>query len=423
MGRIFFGWWVLAGLFLIYAASNGIVIFTLPLFYPELIKEFGWNEAEVTRPATVFFVAAGVLHPFGGALLDRFSARRLMLVSFGTVAVALSFYPFVNSLGQLMGIYIAFGLGFGMGGLVANMLVLTRWFVRYRGIAVGILLIGASLGGAAFPLIVRQTLVGSGWREASILLAVLGGAMMILPLVFLVRNHPRDLGLNPDGAEQQTEPPKVVKRIEAQRSDGPTLLEAIKSPTFYLLAFVTGALWFCIVGMLQHQSIYLGQDLGVDRSVLPLVFSVFFWAGIVGKASFGYLSDHFNTGRVMLISIINLALGFIVLRTLDVGETAMMFAFAMISGVGFSGVFTMVQLMIAESFVGRAYGKILGVFTFVDTMAGALGIQVIGSMRVALGSYSPAFNLMIMICLVAAACVIGLNQFSKRATSRAVESA
>jgi len=414
MSRIYFGWWVLLGLFLVYASTNGILIFTLPLFYPELINEFGWNEAEVTRPAMVFFLAAAVLHPFGGALLDRYSPRLLMLLSNGAIALALGFYPFINSLSQLMMIYIVFGLGFGLAGIVANMLLLTRWFVRYRGVAVGILLMGASFGGAVFPLIVRQTLVENGWREAVILLAALGGTLMILPLIFLVRNRPQDLGLNPDGAAQVPGPSRVATSA-LQAVSGPTLLEAFKSPIFYLLAFATGTLWFCIVGVLQNQAIYLGQDLGVNKSVIPLVFSVFFWAGIAGKAGFGYLSDRLDKGHIMLASIINLAIGLIVLRTINAESMVMIFAYAVIYGMGAAGVFAMIQLVIAKHFAGQAYGKILGIFTFVDTMASALGIQVIGAMRVASDSYIPAFNLMIMMCAIAAVCVIVVNRLNRRA--------
>jgi sugar phosphate permease len=413
MSRIYFGWWVLLGLFLVYASSNGILLFTLPLFYPELINEFGWNEAEVTRPAAIFFIAAAVLHPFGGALLDRYSPRLLMLLGYGVIALALGFYPFINSLGQLLAINIVFGLGFGLAGLVANMLVLTRWFVRYRGVAVGLLLMGASFGGAVFPLIVRQTLVESGWREAVALLAVIGGTLMIVPLIFIVRNRPQDFGLNPDGATG----PAATSRATASKSElasGPNLRAALKSPIFYLLAFTTATLWFCIVGVLQHQAIYLGQDLGVDKTDIPLIFSAFFWAGIVGKAGFGYLSDRLNKVQVMLGSIINLAVGLIILRTINADSTVMIFIYAVIYGMGAGGAFAMIQLVIAEYFAGQAYGKILGIFTFVDTMAGALGTQVIGSLRVALDSYIPALNLMIMICAIAAVCVIVLTRLINR---------
>ena len=414
MSRLFYGWWVLLGLFLVYGSSNGVLMFTLPLFYPDLINEFGWNEAEVTRPAAIFFFAAAILHPLGGALLDRYSPRMLMLLAYGIIVIALGFFPFITSLGAMMIIYGVFGLGFGLAGLVANMLVLTRWFVRYRGVAVGLLLMGASFGGAVFPLIVRQSLIDSGWREAAGLLAILGSVLMMLPLIFMVRNRPQDFGLNPDGAVQSGETPPSTGSV-AKLLSGPSLMGALKSPAFYLLAIATATLWFCIVGVFQHQAIYLGQDLGVGKADIPIVFSVFFWASITGKAGFGYLSDRLNKVHVMLGSIMNLAIGLFVLRTLDVESTIMIFAYAVTFGMGAGGAFAMIQLVIAEYFAGQAYGKILGIFTFVDTIAGSLGALVLGSMRVATDSYAPALNLMIAMCATAAICVIVLNRFTKRA--------
>jgi OFA family oxalate/formate antiporter-like MFS transporter len=407
MSRFFYGWWVLLGLCLVYGSSNGILMFTLPLFYPDLISEFGWNEAEVTRPAGVFLFVAAVLHPLGGVLLDRYSARILMFVAYGIAVVALGIFPYINSLGAMMIIHGFFGLSFGLAGLVANMLVLTRWFVRYRGIAVGLLLMGASFGGAVFPLIVRQPLIDGGWREASGLLAVLGGLLMLLPLIFMVRNRPQDLGLHPDGAQQNT-PPSTDPAAVMNVVNGPSLRDALGSRVFYMLAFATATLWFCIVGVYQHQAIYLGRDLGVDKADIPFIFSVFFWSVMAGKAGFGYLSDRLNKVHVMLGSIINLTIGLIVLRMVDAESTALIFTYAVIYGMGVGGAFAMIQLVIADYFAGNAYGKILGIFTFVDTMAGSLGALVLGSMRVAMDSYVPAMNLMIGMCTIAAGCVIVL---------------
>ncbi len=72
---VYRGWWVLAGLFFVYAASNGILMHTLPLTYPALMDEFGWTAAQVTTPATILFVIAAITSPPTGFLLDRFSAR------------------------------------------------------------------------------------------------------------------------------------------------------------------------------------------------------------------------------------------------------------------------------------------------------------------------------------------------------------
>jgi sugar phosphate permease len=412
--RIFYGWWVLLGLFLVYGTSNGIQTFTLPLFYPELMEEFGWNEAEVTRPAGLFFFVAAVLHPLGGALLDRYSPRMLMLVAYGIGAAALAFFPLVDSFGEMMIVHAFFGLSFGLAGLVANMLVLSRWFVRYRGIAVGVLLMGASFGGAVFPLIVRQSLLDGGWREAGGLLAVMGGLLMMLPLIFLVRDRPQDYGLNPDGAGQNAAP-STATESGSGNVHGPSLREAVASPVFFLLTFSTATLWFCIVGVYQHQAIYLGQDLGMDKADLPFVFSVFFWSVMTGKAVFGYLSDRLNKVHVMLGSVVNLAIGLVVLRTIQADSTETIFSYAVIYGLGVGGAFAMIQLVIADCFAGHAYGKILGIFTFVDTMAGSLGALVLGSMRVAFGSYIPALNLMIGLCVIAAGCIIVLARLDRPA--------
>ena len=421
MSRIYYGWWVLLGLFLVYGTSNGIQTFTLPLFYPELIEDFGWNEAEVTRPAALFFFVAAVLHPLGGALLDRYSPRMLMLVAYGIGAAALAFFPLIDSLRDMMLVHFFFGLSFGLAGLVANMLVLSRWFVRYRGIAVGILLTGASFGGAIFPLIVRQSMIEGGWREAAGLLAVLGALLMTLPLIFLVRNRPQDYGLNPDGADQNAAP-STHGDSALSSAHGPSLRAALVSPIFYLLTFSTATLWFCIVGVYQHQGIYLGQDLGVDKASLPIIFSVFFWSVMVGKAIFGYLSDRLNKVHVMLGSVVNLAIGLVVLRAIQADDSVTIFSYAVIYGLGVGGAFTMIQLVIADCFAGHAYGKILGIFTLVDTMAGSLGALVLGSMRVALESYIPAINLMLGLCAMASICIIALVRMTPSTMKIATQS-
>ena len=125
--KIFYGWWVLLGLFLIYTANNGILIYTLPLFYPELIDEFGWNAEQVTRPAALFLVVAALIVPFAGILFDRYSTRAIMMIGILALVVGLGFYPAITSLGQLTAIYMLFALGIAACGLVPNMLILTRW--------------------------------------------------------------------------------------------------------------------------------------------------------------------------------------------------------------------------------------------------------------------------------------------------------
>lgn len=409
MKKLFFGWWVLLGLCLIYAASNGIVTNTLPMLYPQQIEEFGWDPEQATRPATLLFLAVAFLSPLGGALLDKMSARALMLIGVVLLVIGWGLYPFISSLMQMTLLYQLFAVGIVAAGLVPSMMLITRWFVKYRGIAVGLLLMSSSLGGAIFPWLIGGVLIDDGWRAAMIILAIIGGLMLIVPLLLWVRNNPGDMGLHPDGADQP-----VQVQSTATSPDGPTLKQAVRSPIFYLLAFSTATMWFCILGVLQHQSIYLTKDVGIDKALIPGIYSLFFWSALVGKVGFGWLSDHFDKGKIMLLSAINLGVGLIMLRLVDIGGLTMVYTYAIIYGVGYSGCFTMIQLIIAEYFAGKSYGKILGIFTFVDTIAGTAAIFVLGIIRKSTESYLPAFNLMITLCVIATVCIIIINRLKQQ---------
>ncbi|MEM9302527.1 MAG: MFS transporter [Pseudomonadota bacterium] len=402
MRGIFYGWWVLLGLFLIYTANNGILMHTLPLFYPALTEEFGWNQEQVTQPASYLFILAAFLTPFMGALFDRFSTRLIMVFGIAAVVLPLAFYSRISSLGELTVIYLVGAVGLAGSGLMPNMLILTRWFRRYRGRAVGILLMGSSLGGALFPLVAGETLAEQGWREASQLIAVIGAVMMVVAIALLVRNRPEDMGLAPDG---DPEPTAALDAASAAATAGPTLGDAVRTPAFYLLLFATGGMWFCIVGIIQHQSLYFGDDLGVDTATLARIFSAFFWSAIVGKLLFGFLADRFDKTLVMLASVFNLTIGLLILRHADPTSSLSLYGYAVVYGIGFSGAFAAIQLVIADFFAGASYGKILGVFTMVDSIAGAMGIQYLGAQRVADGNYLQTLNEMIGLTLVIAAVV------------------
>ena len=116
-------WIVLSGLFVIYMASNGITLHTLPLLYPELIESFGWQASEVTLPATVFFLIGAITSPPAGWLLDKYSPRKIIMVGSLTLSLALIGFSQVQGLWQLVAVYACLGVGLSLCGLVSNMVV------------------------------------------------------------------------------------------------------------------------------------------------------------------------------------------------------------------------------------------------------------------------------------------------------------
>ena len=400
--RVFFGWWVLLGVFSSYTALVGVQVYTLPLFYPEIIRELGWTPEQVTRPATIFYLTGALLTPFISSLYDRYSVRLFMVGGATATILGLLAFSILQTPTHMLMIFLVLALAQVCSGQVPTMLVITRWFRRYRGIAVGITLMGTSLGAAIFPLVVRQVMLTGDWRDAVRVLTIFCAVMMILPLFFLIRSRPEDKGLHIDGEEaggvvgsEQADEPKLL-------IEGPSLREALRTPTFYILAVTTGALWFCINGIVQHVPIFLGTDMGISMKTLPLIVSVTFWCAIVGKLLFGWLSDRFNKVIIMFLGVINLVLGLLILRLSSADNMFSLYAYAAVFGIGFSGMFTMIQLVIAEFFAGRSYGRILGILTMIDVGSGGLAIEALARMRSAFGSYLPVIDMLMGVCAVVA---------------------
>ena len=388
-------WTVLSGLFLVYMASNGITLHTLPLLYPELMEHYGWRESEVTLPATVFFIVGAITSPPAGWLLDRYSARLIISLGSLLLALALVAYSATQSLWQLVAVYAVLGVALSLCGLVSNMVLLTQWFERGRGRATGILLTASSLGGVLFPLAVGGTIEALGWRHAVLITGALVGVVMLGSAMLLLRDGRTALA----PAEPRASATHDIRR----------LLPLIMNTRFLAIVFATGSLWFIIIALTQHQSIYLARDVGLERSFLPTVFSIFFGSSIVGKLTFGALADRYPIHRVMPAAIFTLALSLLILSHIVATDLLLLISYAVLGGLGFSGAFTCIQILLATHYSGAYYGRILALVVLIDTLCGALGTRSLGLLREWQGDYIAGFSALSALAVFSGIVVMRLS--------------
>ena len=398
-------WIVLSGLFLVYMASNGVTLHTLPLLYPELMDSFGWQASEVTLPATVFFVIGAVTSPPAGWLLDRYSSRAIIGIGSTLLTLGLLAYSATSSLWQLVAVYALLGLALSLCGLVSNMVMLTGWFDSGRGRATGILLMASSLGGALFPLAVGSGIEQLGWRQTVLLTGVGVGSMMLGSVWLLLRDGRRLMPDSPSPGPSSDREQRVIPLLLTRR--------------FAAIVFATGSLWFIIIALTQHQSIHLARDVGLARSSLPSVFSLFFGCSMVGKFCFGLLSDRFDLHRVMASAILMLAIALLALSQMTASATELLYGYAALAGLGFSGAFTCIQILIAAHYSGPLYGRILATIVLIDTLCGALGTQTIARVREWQGDYTCAFIGMAMLAALSAVVVLSLTRVTAGSESLA----
>jgi sugar phosphate permease len=396
-------WVILVCIFFVYMSSNGMVLNTFTQYTPELMKFWGLDFKQASSFQSTIYLVLALPLPFVGKLLEKYPVKNLMMVGAIGTLISLLIFANANSIGMMRLFTILFPLFLSGLGLLSCMYLINNWFLKYRGIATGVLLMASSVGPFWFAKILGKWIAIHGWQKAALYEAILCGILIIIP-VFFIKNHPKDVNGFADGIEGNLGGQPVIDGVAAKAH----YKKATGSLNFYLVVIVTAVLWFCIGGLFVHHGLYL-NGLNLDAKQIGAVSSLFFLCGLVGKLIFGFLSDKIDVKQMMLWSVFAMLLGCILLY-LSVHNNNLMYFYAIVLGAGYSGTFTMIQLYALRLYSGPAYGSILGLLSFVDTLCLALGGLVFGIIRKNGTDYSSAFLLMVVLTIISLLATYFINK-------------
>jgi len=417
-GKFFYGWYIAGICVLVYFFTNGMTIFVPQNLFPRFMEDFAADAGQVSLTATITFLSTAVLAPFVGWLIDRLGVLRVIHAGLLFLAVCFCLYPFAASLQQLYVLHIGFALGLVLCGLMPNVVLLSQWFIRYRGAMVGLLTSASSLAGGLLPLAIAPLVLNPefGWRWGFGVLAVAFIVFGLLPGLLALKASPADVGQLPDGIDIQPDPDST-----AADDSGVEFAVALRSRTLWALALSSACLWFSITAINSQATIFFEQDAGMTPAKATLLYSTIFWCSVAGKLLFGALSDRIAKHRVMLISAILLFCGSLLAFTS--GEDGIRLStsisqltlFAAVFGLGYGGSFTMIQLVCVECFGQQSLGKLLGIIMFVDSLGGALGITLSGQLKASTGSYLTPFMAVSAVAFVAIIGVLFIRPITEQA--------
>ncbi len=391
-GGLYYGWIIAVTSGLILLVTNGMTIGGLNVFDKPLLDSLSAAAGEPvslaglkTRDAITLAVS-GLLAPLAGAAADRFGVRPLMFVGALLLAAGYYLYSTVDSLGDIYAIHVLFAAALATCGLVVNVILVSRWFVKDRGLAMGIALAGTSLGSGTLPPINAMLMAEVGWRAAFAWTSLL--PLVLLPLVlFVVRERPADLS-----AQQ----PATAATGTLAAGSIP-FAAALRTLNFWMLALVAMFTFFSIIGTQAHLNLFmLGR--GFSQLDAGLSYTVLFYLGLLGKVASGFLADRLGRGRVFTGTLAIMAAGALALARPD---GVALWVGLVLFGLGWGGLYTLLQLLAADYFGPRHLGKILGAITVLDTLGGALGPVVIASLRDSTGNYDLAFMLVAGLVIAA----------------------
>ena len=195
MRKVFYGWYVAVACGLGLACGLASVITgTFSIFLGPLRAEFGWTPSQTFTGLLLVTAAVTIAAPFMGSLVDRFGAKRMILVGFAMqAAVIASFATQTESLLTFYARYIALAI-LGLGTThVAFARVISVWFDRRRGLALGMALAGLGVGGIIWPLLSQWAITEFGWRTAYVIVALSAATVGILSIGLVVRESPLSL--------------------------------------------------------------------------------------------------------------------------------------------------------------------------------------------------------------------------------------
>jgi len=404
--RIFYGWIVVAtsavGLFL---GAFPIVAFSFGVFFPSFVREFHASRAAVSLAFTIHNFLSGLSAVAIGRIADRTGARCVILPGLVIVAALLLSAEAIGSkLSELYLFYIALGVAGSATTTVPYALVVSRWFDRRRGLALGGMMVGLGLGAVVMPVVAQRLIAAFGWRTA---FALVGCATLTIPLAIVgtfLKDAPAEIGLLPDGASPADSPYSQV----ISRPNGVTWHEARRSGTFWLLIAVfvllAASVHACIIHLPQ-----LFADRGATAGTAALASSVVGVALLAGRIGCGYFLDRFFGGWVALVICVGAALGIALLATGGAGPVTLAGAFLV--GLGMGAEVDIIAFLMSRYFGLRSLGATVGFAFAAFVIAGGLGPLVMGFAFDRTGSYRAPLAAFGVAAIAAAVLVTRLGPY------------
>ena len=400
------GAFVIATAFAALFSVVGLALYGLPLYYDFMVREFGWSRTMVTSGNAISKLVVGPLFGFAaGWIVDRFGPRRLMMAGILMAGGALVGLGFTSAAWAFYFFYFFNALGYVCGGPLPCQVLVSRWFDRTRGRAMGIAYLGIGIGGAAVPLLSHWLTDLFGWRGSLQAVGVLI-VLIALPMAFFVREAP-GAGRSTQGAEPDPRKPRDADRV--------ALGTILRMPAFYLLALGSMCSIAAVGGTNQHLKLFLSLDRGYSQGDAAQVISLVLAVSIAGRLLMGWLADRIPRKRVMLI-IYLLVAGAIPLLLVRTSPWSM-YAFAVIFGLGLGGEYLIIPLMAGELFGIGVLGRVMGIVLTADGVAEATAPMLVGTFRDRFGSYDVGFLVLVGAALIGAAAIALLPQRKQLAPS------
>jgi MFS family permease len=381
----YYGWIILGASGTTLIVRNAAASLTLAVFMYPMAQELEWSRTVIAGASSAGGIAAIFASPFVGWAIDKYGARAVLTISIVTLGLS----TFISGWATLP---IMFYLSYGYGRIIFSSpiqigasVVVSRWFIKQRGRANGILSFCHSIGMTAFPLLASILINAYSWQMAwhifGILVLVLG-----LPTVYLlIKEAPEDILIRPDGV--QIEPTNSNSHIEHNWS----LKKAVKTIALWQLALSGGLFYVVHGGINTHMSAFM-QDAGLSANQAAIAISINAISTGIGGLAWGWASENISTRNCYSILSIMMSLSAVLFNLTDnIFEAWFISA---LFGISLGGMLVVPSVAIANYYGRKSLGTIKGFTEPFGSAGTAFGALLSGLIYDTTGSYEYAFLIM-----------------------------
>jgi len=406
--RIHPAWIIAAITFATLFATAGFRSAPSVLILP-LEDDFGWSRDVISLAVAINVLLYGLTAPFAAALMERFTVRKVVMAALTTVGTGALLTIFMTKSWHLMLLWgVIVGVGTGSMALVFAATIANRWFIKKRGLVIGILTAAAASGQLVFLPGLSKLAENPGWRASSLVIAL--GAYLMVPIIyFFLKEDPQSFNLKPYGAEENWVPPQLQKGNAARNAIN-ALRDASKVKNFW---YLVGSFFVCGLstsGLIGTHFIPAAHDHGMMQVTAASLLALIGVFDVIGTIFSGILTDRIDPRKLLFFYYLLRGLSLFLLPSIlfaSVHPTTLVF----IIFYGLDWVATVPPtVMLCRQVLKPEQGAVIYGWVFAAHQVGG-SIAAFGAavLRIKFGDYAIAFYITGLLCVITSYFVLKIS--------------
>ena len=392
--------WIVAGItFGTLFATAGFRSAPSVLILP-LEEDFGWRRDVISLAVAINVLLYGLTAPFAAALMERFTVRKVVMAALSTVGTGALLTIWMSQSWHLMLLWgVVVGVGTGSMALVFAATIANRWFVKRRGLVIGILTAAAASGQLVFLPGLSKLAQDPGWRASSLVIAL--GAYVMVPLIFFfLKEDPQSIGTTPYGADKDWMPP-VLQKGNAAKNAIDTLKAAVRVRNFW---YLVGSFFVCGLstsGLIGTHFIPAAHDHGMPTVTAASLLALIGIFDVVGTILSGYLTDRIDPRKLLFFYYLLRGLSLFLLPSILFSSLhPSTLVFIIFYGLDWVATVPPTVLLCRQVLTPEKGAIIYGWVFAAHQVGGAIAAFGAAALRIKFGDYAAAFYVTGIMCII-----------------------